>query len=60
MANLTPEATLLWYATLFGVLCMTNGSSKEDSLSPPPDLPRSLASLERRANKESESNEGVN
>ena len=59
MANLTPEVALLWFATLFGILCMIDGSSDEDSVGPPPDLPPSLASQERRLDKESKSNEGV-
>ena len=39
---------------------MIDGSSEEDSVGPPPpDLPPSLASLEKRLDKESKSNEGV-
>ena len=38
---------------------MIDGSSEEDSLDPPPDLPPSLASLERRLDKESKSDEGI-
>ena len=60
MANLSPEIALLWFATLFRILCMIDGSSEEDSVGPPPpDLPPSLASTEKRHDKESKSNEGV-
>ena len=60
MANLTLEVTLLWFATLFGILCMIDGSSEEDSVGPPPDLPPSLELLERLVDKEGKSDEGIN
>ena len=59
MANLSPEIALLWFATLFRILCMIDGSSEEDSLDPPPDLPPSLELLERLVDKESKSDEVV-
>ena len=60
MANLSPEIALLWFATLFCILCMIDGSNREETVGPPPELPPSLELLERLVDKEGKSDEGIN